>query len=38
MAAANQKNNMEFTYTDANAAINQPDIMPRLLVGINYQL
>jgi hypothetical protein len=34
----NQNNDMEFTYKDANDAINQPSIMPRLLVGINYQL
>ncbi|MBT8261486.1 MAG: hypothetical protein KJO05_01610 [Bacteroidia bacterium] len=34
----NQNNDVEFTYSDADDAINQPDIMPRLLVGINYQL
>lgn len=34
----NQNNNVEFTYSDADDAIKQPDIMPRLLIGINYQL
>jgi hypothetical protein len=34
----NTNNNVEFTYKDANKAIKQPSIMPRILVGVVYML
>ncbi|RLD84671.1 MAG: hypothetical protein DRJ07_04635 [Bacteroidetes bacterium] len=34
----NENNDEPFTYSDADAAINQPKIMPRLMIGINYRL
>ncbi len=34
----NQNDNKPFTYDDADAAINQPKFVPRLMLGINYYL
>ena len=34
----NRNNNQPFTYADADAAINQPKFMPRLLLGLNLHL
>jgi len=34
----NQNDNIEFTFDDADNAINQPKFMPRVMIGINYQL
>ncbi|MBO3116985.1 hypothetical protein J4050_09510 [Winogradskyella sp. DF17] len=34
----NQNNNTEFTYEDANDAIKQPQIMPRIFLGIAYKI
>ncbi len=34
----NQNDNKPFTYDDADAAINQPKFVPRLMLGVNYQL
>lgn len=34
----NQNNNTQFTYSDANKAIKQPSLMPRVLLGIVYKL
>lgn len=34
----NQNNDTEFTYADADEAIKQPEIMPRIFVGILYAL
>ena len=34
----NQNDNVEFTYDDADEAINQPRYMPHLMLGINYKL
>lgn len=34
----NQNGDVQFTYSDADEAIKQPQLMPRLMVGINYHL
>ncbi|MCX7549722.1 TonB-dependent receptor [Xanthomarina sp. F2636L] len=34
----NENNNEEFTYSDADKAINQPSFMPRVLIGLVYML
>ncbi|MFD1613660.1 hypothetical protein [Gelatiniphilus marinus] len=34
----NANNNAEFTYKDANKAIKQPQLMPRVLIGLVYKL
>jgi hypothetical protein len=34
----NQNNNEPFTYEDADSAINQPSIMPRLMLGVVYRM
>lgn len=34
----NENDNTPFTYKDANKSIDQPTIMPRILVGVNYKL
>jgi len=34
----NQNDNTPFTYDDADAAINQPQLMPRFMVGVLYKL
>ncbi|MCA0132763.1 hypothetical protein LBU54_09220 [Winogradskyella sp. D23] len=34
----NQNNNREFEFSDANDAINQPGLMPRIMLGIVYSL
>ncbi len=34
----NQNNDVAFTYSDADEAIKQPNIMPRVFVGILYEL
>ena len=34
----NQNDNIEFTYKDADDAINQPQLMPRFMVGVSYKL
>lgn len=34
----NQNNDVEFTFDDADEAINQPKYMPNLMLGINYKL
>ena len=34
----NANNNVEFTYSDANEAIKQPSLMPRILIGLVYKL
>jgi len=34
----NQNGNTPFTYDDADAAINQPKFMPRIMVGLLYKL
>jgi len=34
----NQNNNVPFTFKDANKAIKQPQLMPRIMVGILYRL
>ncbi|NRD23578.1 hypothetical protein HNV10_10025 [Winogradskyella litoriviva] len=34
----NQNNNTQFTYSDANKAIKQPSLMPRVLLGVVYKL
>ncbi|MDG1729970.1 MAG: hypothetical protein P8K68_03080 [Algibacter sp.] len=34
----NTNNNIEFTYEDANEAIKQPSLMPRVLIGLVYKL
>ncbi len=34
----NQNNDAQFTYSDANEAIKQPDFMPRILLGVVYKL
>ena len=34
----NQNNEREFTYADADEAIKQPEIMPRIFVAILYNL
>lgn len=34
----NQNDNVEFTYNDADEAINQPDLTPRVMIGISYHL
>ena len=34
----NTNGDAEFTYSDADEAIKQPDIMPRVFIGVNYRL
>ncbi|WP_178988469.1 hypothetical protein [Winogradskyella schleiferi] len=34
----NQNNDELFTYSDANKAIKQPSLMPRVLIGVVYHL
>jgi hypothetical protein len=34
----NQNNNAQFVYKDANESIKQPQIMPRFMVGLNFNL
>jgi len=34
----NQNNDVEFTYKDANKAIKQPQLMPRIMIGVAYNL
>ncbi|WP_298497945.1 TonB-dependent receptor [uncultured Algibacter sp.] len=34
----NTNNNVEFTFKDANKAIKQPNLMPRVLIGLVYKL
>jgi len=34
----NQNDNVEFVYADANEAIKQPSIMPRIILGLVYKL
>jgi hypothetical protein len=34
----NQNNDVQFTYTDANDAVNQPNFMPRVLLGIQLKI
>jgi hypothetical protein len=34
----NENNNAEFTFKDANEAINQPSLMPRVFIGLVYKL
>jgi hypothetical protein len=34
----NQNNDVPFTYKDANKAIKQPQLMPRIMIGITYHL
>ncbi len=34
----NQNNDVQFTYSDANDAVNQPNFMPRVLLGIQLKL
>jgi len=34
----NQNDNAPFTYKDANKAINQPFLMPRIMIGLNINL
>ncbi len=34
----NQNNDVPFTYKDANKAINQPGFMPRVMVGVSFNL
>ncbi len=34
----NQNNNKAFTYADADAAVNQPKFVPRLMMGLNLHL
>lgn len=34
----NQNNDVQFTFSDANTAVNQPNLMPRVLLGISYSL
>ena len=34
----NQNNDEQFTFSDANEAIKQPSLMPRLLLGVVYKL
>lgn len=34
----NQNNDRPFTYRDANKAIKQPQLMPRIMVGVAYRL
>ncbi|WP_299122966.1 hypothetical protein [uncultured Winogradskyella sp.] len=34
----NQNNDEQFTYSDANKAIKQPSLMPRVMLGIVYKL
>ncbi|MBT8244272.1 MAG: hypothetical protein HKP48_08125 [Winogradskyella sp.] len=34
----NENDDAQFTFKDANKAINQPSLMPRLMFGLLYQL
>lgn len=34
----NQNGNVEFTFEDADDAVNQPKYMPHLMIGVNYKL
>ena len=34
----NQNDNIEFIYKDADKAINQPKIMPHIMIGVNFNL
>jgi len=34
----NQNENIEFTYKDADKAINQPKFMPHIMIGVNFNL
>lgn len=34
----NENNDILFTYTDADDAINEPEIVPRVMIGLNYKL
>lgn len=34
----NQNNDIQFTYSDANEAVNQPNFMPRILLGVQFKL
>jgi hypothetical protein len=34
----NQNDNIPFTYSDANEAIQQPQLMPRVMIGVIYKL
>ncbi|WP_157961149.1 hypothetical protein [Lutibacter citreus] len=34
----NQNGNVSFNYKDADKSINQPQLMPRFLIGFNYKL
>ena len=34
----NQNGDRPFSYKDANKAINQPGIMPRIMIGVNFNL
>ena len=34
----NQNNDTPFTFRDANKAVKQPQLMPRIMVGVNYRL
>lgn len=34
----NQNDNVEFTFEDADDAVNQPKYMPHLMIGVNYKL
>jgi len=34
----NQNNDAPFTYKDANKAIRQPEFMPRIMIGVNFNL
>ena len=34
----NQNDNIEFVYKDADKAINQPKLMPHLMIGVNFDL
>lgn len=34
----NENDNIQFTYKDADKAINDPDFVPRVMIGLNYKL
>jgi hypothetical protein len=34
----NQNNDEQFTYSDANEAVKQPGLMPRVLIGVQLKL
>ena len=34
----NENDNIEFTYKDADNAVNQPKIIPQIMIGLVYKL